>query len=110
MVCRRTSHTLEKAIRLCKRSVIVIGGASYIGSHVCKTLAQTGYLPVVYDNLCYGHEWAVKWGPFERGDILDRTHLDEVLSRYRPDAVMHFAAFAHVGESVTTPASTTATM
>ena len=86
-----------------EQSVIVIGGAGYIGSHACKALARAGYLPVVYDNLCYGHEWAVKWGPLERGDILDRTRLHEVLTRYRPDAVMHFAAFAYVGESVTDP-------
>ena len=86
-----------------ERSVLVTGGAGYIGSHACKALARAGYLPIVYDNLSYGHEWAVKWGPFERGDILDRTRLDEVLARYRPDAVMHFAAFAYVGESVTDP-------
>jgi UDP-arabinose 4-epimerase len=85
------------------RSVLVTGGAGYIGSHACKALARAGYLPVVYDNLSYGHEWAVKWGPFERGDILDRTRVEEVLAKYRPDAVMHFAAFAQVGESVTDP-------
>jgi UDP-arabinose 4-epimerase len=84
-------------------SVLVTGGAGYIGSHACKALARAGYLPVVYDNLSNGHEWAVKWGPFQRGDILDRTRLDEVLAKYRPDAVMHFAAFAYVGESVTDP-------
>ena len=92
-----------------KQSVIVIGSAGYINSHACKALAKAGYLPVVYDNLSYGHEWAVKWGPFERGDILDRTRLNEVLARYRPDAVMHFAAFAYIGKSVTDPADTTAT-
>jgi UDP-arabinose 4-epimerase len=85
------------------RAVVVIGGAGYIGSHACKALAQAGYLPVVYDSLCYGHDWAVKWGPLERGDILDRKRLDGVLSRYRPDSVMHFAAFAYVGESVADP-------
>jgi UDP-arabinose 4-epimerase len=86
-----------------ERSVLVTGGAGYIGSHACKALARAGYLPIVYDNLSYGHEWAVKWGPFQRGDILDRARVDEVLSKYRPDAVMHFAAFAYVGESVTNP-------
>jgi UDP-arabinose 4-epimerase len=86
-----------------ERSVIVIGGAGYIGSHACKALAQAGYLPVVYDNLRYGHEWAVKWGPFESGDIQNRMLLDEVLARYQPGAVMHFAAFAYVGESMTDP-------
>lgn len=84
--------------------VLVTGGAGYIGSHTCKALARAGFTPVVYDNLAYGHEWAVKWGPFERGDILDRTRLDAVILKYRPVAVLHFAAFAYVGESVTDPA------
>jgi UDP-arabinose 4-epimerase len=86
-----------------KRSIIVTGGAGYIGSHACKALAQTGYLPVVYDNFCSGHKWAVKWGALEYGDILDRRRLVEVLASHRADAVMHFAAFAYVGESVREP-------
>src|SRR5437588_4594203 len=85
------------------KTVLVTGGAGYIGSHACKALSRAGFLPIVYDNLCYGHKWAVKWGPLERGDILDRPRLDEVLHRHRPGAVMHFAAFAYVGESVTDP-------
>jgi UDP-arabinose 4-epimerase len=85
------------------KAVLVTGGAGYIGSHTCKALAHAGYLPVVYDNLCYGHDWAVQWGPLERGDILDRSRLDEVMAKYRPRAVMHFAAFAYVGESITDP-------
>jgi UDP-arabinose 4-epimerase len=85
------------------RSILVTGGAGSIGSHTCKALARAGYLPITYDNLCSGHEWAVKWGPFERGDILDRGRLDEVLSKYRPEGVVHFAAFSYVGESVTDP-------
>ncbi|MDB5643334.1 MAG: galE [Hyphomicrobiales bacterium] len=84
--------------------VLVTGGAGYIGSHTCKALARAGYTPVVYDNLDYGHEWAVKWGPFERGDIQDRARLDEVIARHKPVAVLHFAAYAYVGESVTDPA------
>jgi UDP-arabinose 4-epimerase len=84
--------------------VLVTGGAGYIGSHACKALARAGYTPVVYDNLVHGHEWAVKWGPLERGDILDRARLAEVFARHRPAAVMHFAAFAYVGESVADPA------
>lgn len=79
------------------------GGAGYIGSHVCKALAAAQYLPVTYDSLVYGHEWAVKWGPLERGDTLDRARLDEVVAKYRPSALMHFAAFAYVGKSVTDP-------
>ena len=85
------------------KTVLVTGGAGYIGSHACKALARSGYVPVVYDNLCYGHRWAVKWGPLEQGDILDHERLDEVLRIYRPTAVMHFAAFAYVGESVSDP-------
>jgi UDP-arabinose 4-epimerase len=84
--------------------VLVTGGAGYIGSHGCKALAAAGFEPITYDNLVYGHEWAVKWGPLERGDILDRARLDEVMAKYRPAAVVHFAAFAYVGESVADPA------
>ena len=83
--------------------ILVTGGAGYIGSHVCKTLATAGYLPVVYDNLVYGHPRAVRWGPLEQGDLLDRQRLDEVIARHRPEAVLHFAAYAYVGESVEDP-------
>ncbi len=86
-----------------RSTVLVTGGAGYIGSHVCKALARNGYRPVTYDNLIYGHDWAVKWGPLERGNILDRTRLEEVIGDYQPAAIMHFAAFAYVGESVTDP-------
>lgn len=85
-------------------TILVTGGAGYIGSHACKALSRAGYLPVAYDNLVHGHEWAAKWGPLERGDILDEARLEEVMSRHRPRAVMHFAAFAYVGESVSEPA------
>jgi len=84
-------------------NILVTGGAGYIGSHTCKALAQAGFTPIAYDNLVYGHEWAVQWGPFEHGDILDASRLAEVMERYRPQAVMHFAALAYVGESVTDP-------
>ncbi|MGY4396598.1 UDP-arabinose 4-epimerase [Sphingomonas sp. UYAg733] len=83
--------------------VVVTGGAGYIGSHACKALRAAGWEPVVYDNLVYGHREAVKWGPFEQGDILDEARLAEVFAIYKPVAVMHFAAFAYVGESVTEP-------
>jgi UDP-arabinose 4-epimerase len=84
-------------------NILVTGGAGYIGSHACKALARAGYTPISYDNLVYGHRWAVRWGPFEEGDILDRARLDVVLERYRPAAVLHFAAYAYVGESVQDP-------
>lgn len=83
--------------------ILVTGGAGYIGSHTCKVLAGEGILPITYDNLVYGHEWAVRWGPLERGDLFDGERLTAVLLRYRPSAVIHFAAYAYVGESVTDP-------
>ena len=86
-----------------KGIVLVTGGAGYVGAHGCKALSQAGYRPVVYDNLVHGHESAVRWGPFERGDIADRARLDAVFARHKPAAVMHFAAFTAVGESVADP-------
>jgi len=86
------------------KTILVSGGAGYIGSHTCKALAARGYTPVVYDNLVYGHEWAVKWGPLVKGDIADRAALDAAFETYRPDGVIHFAAFCFVGESVQDPA------
>lgn len=85
------------------RTVLVTGGAGYVGSHACKALARAGYLPVAYDNLVRGHEWAVKWGPLERGDISDRVRLDDVIRVHRPRAILHFAAYAYVGESMADP-------
>ncbi len=86
-----------------EKKVLVTGGAGYIGSHTCKLLKENGYLPVTYDNLIYGHKEAVKWGPFEHGDILDSDRLEGVFRKYQPEAVLHFAAFAYVGESVKDP-------
>ena len=84
--------------------VLVTGGAGYIGAHACKALSNAGYTPVTYDNLVYGHRAAVKWGPLEEGDISDRRRLELVFHQYKPIAVMHFAAYAYVGESVENPA------
>jgi UDP-arabinose 4-epimerase len=81
----------------------VTGGAGYIGSHACKCLAQAGHNPIVYDNLVYGHRRAVRWGALEVGDIADRARLDTVVKKYQPEAVMHFAAYAYVGESILDP-------
>ena len=83
--------------------ILVTGGAGYIGSHTCKVLKAQGYTPITYDNLVYGHERAVQWGPFEHGDILDSAALSRVFKKYHPIAVIHFAAFAYVGESVKDP-------
>lgn len=84
-------------------TVLVTGGAGYVGSHACKALAAAGYRPVVYDSLERGHRWAVKWGPLEQGDLLDADALKRALARHKPAAVMHFAAYAFVGESVSAP-------
>ncbi|MBK5929396.1 UDP-glucose 4-epimerase GalE [Halochromatium salexigens] len=86
-----------------RNPIIVTGGAGYIGSHTCKALHAAGYTPVSYDNMVYGHHWAVRWGPHEVGDIHDRTRIDAVLEEYRPTAIIHFAAYAYVGESMQDP-------
>lgn len=83
--------------------VLVTGGAGYVGSHACKALATAGHEPVVYDSLVTGHAAAVQWGPLEVGDIQDVVRLDEVIGRYSPEALMHFAASAYVGESMADP-------
>jgi UDP-arabinose 4-epimerase len=85
-------------------SVLVTGGAGYIGSHACKALAGAGYLPVTYDNLSRGHRHAVRFGPLVEGDVGDRAAVAAALKAHDISAVMHFAAFAYVGESGTDPA------
>ncbi len=85
------------------RSVLVTGGAGYIGSHACKALARAGYLPVTVDNLVYGHPWAVKWGPLIEADIGDGDRIRRIVAEYKIEAAIHFAAFAYVGESVRDP-------
>lgn len=84
-------------------TILVTGGAGYVGSHCCLALKRAGHDVVVYDNLCNGHERFVKWGPFERGDIRDRARLAEVFARHKPAAVLHCAALIEVGESVKFP-------
>jgi len=84
-------------------NILVTGGAGYIGSHACKELAATGYVPIAYDNLSRGNRWAVKWGPLEVRDIADPARVRAVLEKYRPAALMHFAAYAYIGESVEQP-------
>jgi UDP-arabinose 4-epimerase len=85
------------------QSILVTGGAGYVGSHACKALASAGHLPVVYDNLSRGHRQAVRWGPLVEGDLHDRARLAAAMRDHRISAVMHFAAFAYVGESVSDP-------
>lgn len=86
-----------------KACVLVVGGAGYIGSHACKELHRRGYAVVVLDNLIYGHREFAKWGEFVLGDIADPLQLRLLFRNYPIKAVMHFAAFAYVGESVSDP-------
>ncbi|GAA6165629.1 UDP-glucose 4-epimerase GalE [Pelagimonas sp. KU-00592-HH] len=85
------------------QNVLVTGGAGYIGSHACKALKAAGFNPVTFDNISTGWEDAVKFGPLEKGDLLDRARLDEVFAKHEPVAVMHFAALSQVGESMQIP-------
>lgn len=83
--------------------ILVVGGAGYIGSHVNKMLSRKGYRTVVFDNLSRGHEEFVKWGEFFRGDLSDRDQIRACFKKHSINAVMHFSAFAYVGESVSEP-------
>ncbi len=86
------------------QTVLVTGGAGYIGTQTCKALKEAGYLPIVYDNLSFGHAEAVEWGILEVGDLSDRKKLYQVIDKYHPIAVVHFAALKSAGESVKDPA------
>jgi len=83
--------------------VLVTGGAGYIGSHVVKALGENGYEVAVYDNLSTGNRWAVLFGELFEGDLADKELLRTVIKSFKPDAVMHFAAFIQVDESVREP-------
>jgi UDP-glucose-4-epimerase GalE len=85
------------------RAVLVTGGAGYIGSHAAKALHQAGYRVVVFDNLMAGHRAAARYGDLVEGDICDTALVRETLRRHEISAVMHFAAFLDVGESVREP-------
>ena len=83
-----------------EQNVLVTGGAGYIGSHAGKALQQSGFTPVTFDNLVTGWRDAVKFGPLEQGDLLNKCDLDRVFEKHSPVAVMHFAALSLVGESM----------
>jgi UDP-arabinose 4-epimerase len=85
------------------KAILVTGGAGYIGSHACKALARAGYTPIAFDNLVYGHREAVRWGPLVEGDLADQALVAQTLRRFDIAAVMHFAAYAYVGESMAKP-------
>jgi UDP-arabinose 4-epimerase len=84
-------------------TILVTGGAGYVGAHTCKALSQAGFLPVVYDNLSTGHAAFVKWGPLVQADIRDSEAVAQAIKRHDVKGVLHFAASAYVGESVTAP-------
>jgi UDP-glucose-4-epimerase GalE len=84
-------------------SILIVGGAGYIGSHTAKLVASSGKTPIVFDNLVYGHKWAVKWGPLVEGDLADAALVDRVIKEHHVTQVIHFAAYAFVGESVIHP-------
>jgi len=86
------------------RAVLVAGGAGYVGAHTCKSLARAGFLPVVLDNLSTGHRDFVRWGPLVQADLHDTSTITDTIRQHDCVAVLHFAAFALVGESVTDPA------
>lgn len=83
--------------------VLVVGGAGYIGSHTALALHQAGHETVVYDNLDMGNEWAVQQDQLVHGDLAEGDLLRRTLRQYEIDAVIHFAAYAYVGESVENP-------
>lgn len=83
--------------------ILVTGGAGYIGSHTALALARAGHVPVVLDSLVNGHDWAAKYGPFVQGDVGDPETVKRLCAEHAPEALIHFAAFIEVGESVADP-------
>jgi UDP-glucose 4-epimerase len=84
-------------------TILVTGGAGYVGAHCCLALKRAGHEPVVYDNLSNGYPAFVRWGPLEQGDVRDKPRLREVFTKHKPEAVIHCAASIEVGESVKHP-------
>lgn len=87
-----------------KKKILVVGGAGFIGSHVNQMLCEEGYETVIFDNLSSGNRQTVLQGTFIEGDLANQKQLQDLFASYKIDAVMHFAAFIDVGESVRDPA------
>jgi UDP-glucose 4-epimerase len=85
------------------KMILIVGGAGYIGSQVNKLLSSRGFETVIFDNLVKGHKELVKWGHLEIGDLNDKERIREVFRKYKIEAVLNFAAFIEVGESVKDP-------
>ncbi len=83
--------------------ILVVGGAGYIGSHVCKAIASEGFIPVTFDNLSTGHRWAVRFGPFIEGDLESEPDLLRAFEQYKPKAVIHLASLINVRDSIVNP-------
>jgi UDP-glucose 4-epimerase/UDP-arabinose 4-epimerase len=94
---------MVQVLRDSDATILVTGGAGYIGAHTCKALRRSGFVPVVFDNLSAGHSNFVRWGPLVHGDIRDHAAVLDAINYCRANAVIHFAASADVGESVTDP-------
>jgi UDP-glucose 4-epimerase/UDP-arabinose 4-epimerase len=94
---------LVQALSDSDATILVTGGAGYVGAHVCKALRRSGYAPAVFDNLSTGHRSFVRWGPLVQGDIRDHAAVLDAINYCKPKAVLHFAASACVGESVSDP-------
>ena len=92
-----------KELQPFKGTILVTGGSGYIGSHVCYHLKKEGWQPVCFDNFSTGHDWAVKYGPLVKGDLLNPSDIQSAIQKYQPMAVMHLASFIQVGESVKDP-------
>lgn len=85
------------------KKILVTGGAGYIGSITSRVLSESGYIPIIFDNFEAGHRQAVKGFDLYEGDLRNFSDIDEVVKQVKPDAVMHFAAYINVGESVNNP-------
>ena len=85
------------------KNILITGGAGYIGSHTAKVMFEEGFYPIIFDNLSNGHQSLIKWGTFIEGDINDNGLVKEIIDKYNIKDVIHLAAYAYVGESVTNP-------